>query len=95
MESNPWRERHPTAQQIMSEVYPTVETVQAELDEMHAQMEMADYWQAQYHLHIPGAPLTEWDQVTRRRYLQEFTRKQMRIGERILRGLQNSEIGND
>lgn len=95
MESNPWRERHPSAEQVMAEVHPSAETVQSELDEIRWEKEMAEYWDARYHLHIPGAPLTDWDKVTRRRYVQQFTRKQMELGERILRGLQDSEIGND
>lgn len=94
VESNPWRERHPSAEQVMAEVYPPTEIVQAELDLMREEMQMSDYWQAKYYLHTPGTPLTDWDRVTRRRYVQDFTRKQMEIGERIIRGIKDSEIGN-
>jgi hypothetical protein len=84
--SNPWSERHPTVEALYAEVYPNVQTVQNELDEIHAEMEIGDYWATLHRNHTPGTVLTDWDTVTRRRFVQEFTRKQMQVGERILNG---------
>lgn len=94
VQSNPWQERHPSAEQVTAEVHPTVETVQAELDEMLIEMHMADYWADLNKNHIDGTVFTHWDTITRRTYVQQFTQKQLLAGERILNGIESSTIRN-
>lgn len=89
-----WLERYPTAEQVISENHPALETVRKELRTLQEEREMQQYWDAKYHLQIDGAVLTEWDRVTRRRWVRQFTKQQMELGERILNGLHNSQVGN-
>lgn len=87
-----WSERHPTVEQLYAEVYPDVQIVQNELDTMHAEMAMTDYWANLYKNHTPGTVLNNWDTVTRRRFVQEFTEHQKQLGEKILNGNQSSQV---
>lgn len=84
----------PTVEALHAEVYPAIETVQTELVTLQEERQMQKYWEAKYHLQIDGTPLNTWDAITRRRWLRQLTRKQMALGEEILRGIQDREVGN-
>lgn len=76
-----------SVEQLHAEVYPAVEIVQAELDLMRAEKELADYWTHRSHIVKLAKEVAQEERITRRRLVRDLTRKQMALGERILRDL--------
>lgn len=79
--------------------HPALDRALNELAEIQYQKAQAEYWEHQRNRDALRRAMwleLRQDEISRRRWLRDFTNKRMIVGERILRGLYspNSESGN-